>query len=179
MTLAKTARIRREKLLAAAEGYLFFELPEHALASLAAIEDPHRAVYAVNFQKGLALRQLERHQAALEAFQLAQAEDPDQVPLLLAMAWCYKRTNRLMQAISAMEHAYRVAPDQSIVLYNLACYWSLLGNKTQALSWLGRALRMDQSLRKLIPDEHDFDLLRDDPDFEMMVGLPDDISRSK
>jgi tetratricopeptide (TPR) repeat protein len=176
--MVKNARIRREKLLAAAEGYLFFDLPRQALEALDAIADPERAPFAVNYTRGLALRQLGEHQAALEAFQRAQAEDPDHIAMLLAMAWCYKRTDRLARAISALEHAYRVDPSQAIVLYNLACYYALAGDKPQALSWLGRSLRMDKDLRKLIPEEHDFDLLRDDPDFEMIVGLPDDISKS-
>jgi Flp pilus assembly protein TadD len=105
------------------------------------------------------------------------ARDPDNVSLLMAMAWCYKRTDRLDRAIEAMEHAYRVSPKQPIVLYNLSCYWSLAGNKTQALSWLGRALRMDESLRKLIEDEQDFDPLRRDPDFRQLLSLFDEPDR--
>jgi tetratricopeptide (TPR) repeat protein len=176
--MVKNARIRREKLLAAAEGYLFFDLPRQALEALDAIADPERAAFAVNYNRGLALRQLEQNHDALDAFQRAEAEDPDHIPLLLAMAWCYKRTDRLSQSIAALEHAYRVDPTQAIILYNLACYYALAGNKSQALSWLGRSLRMDKDLRKLIPDEHDFDLLREDPDFATVVGLPDDISKS-
>ena len=49
-------------------------------------------------------------------------------------------------------------------------YYSLAGDKTQALSWLGRALRMKSSLRSLIADESDFDPLRDDPDFQYVTG---------
>ena len=89
----------------------------------------------------------------------------------MAMAWCYKRTDQLPKAISAMERAYRIAPQESIVLYNLACYWSLAGNKTQCLSWLGRALRMNTVLLDLIATESDFDPLRHDPDFQHLVNL--------
>jgi len=178
MNTLKSARIRRERLLSAAEGYLMLDMPRQALESLDAIEDPERAPFAYNYQRGMVLRHLERHAEALEYFLRAFDEDPENVSLLLAMAWCYKRTDQLPRAISTMELAYRVAPKQPIVLYNLACYWALAGNKDQALSWLGRSLRMDGELRKLIPEESDFDKLRDDPDFEAMVGLPDDISRS-
>ena len=73
-----------------------------------------------------------------------------------------------------------------VVLYNIACYYSLAGDKAQALSWLGRALRMEtalrkqmteepefgrKSLRELIPDEPDFDQLRNDPDFQYIANL--------
>jgi tetratricopeptide (TPR) repeat protein len=175
--MSKTARGRREKLLTEAEGYLALEMPEHALASLRQIEDPGPAVAKVNFLKGDALRALGRHDEALAALNRAFAEDPDNVPLLFAMAWCYKRIGQLPRAITAMEQAYRIAPKQAVILYNLACYWSLAGNKTQALSWLGRSLRMDASLRKLIDDETDFDPLRGDPDFRMIVGALDEMQR--
>jgi len=55
------------------------------------------------------------------------------------------------------------------VLYNLACYFALASDKVHALSWLGRAIRMESSLRELIPDETDFDSLRDDADFRLIV----------
>jgi hypothetical protein len=89
-----------------------------------------------------------------------------------------------------MEEAYRAHPKVPVVLYNIACYHSLAGDKRQALSWLGRALRMEASLRKLvpddpdlqalalrtslrdlIPDESDFDSLRNDPDFQYLARL--------
>lgn len=176
--MANSARIRRERLLTEAEGYLMLDMPRHALDALDAIADPEREPFDINFQRGLALRSLEQHAEALDAFDKAHVEDPDNISLLLAMAWCYKRTDQLHKAISTMEHAYRVKPTEAIVLYNLSCYWALAANKAQALTWLGRALRLDQSLRQLIPDEHDFDLIRDDPDFETVAGLPDDASRS-
>ncbi|HEY3963020.1 MAG TPA: tetratricopeptide repeat protein [Planctomycetaceae bacterium] len=162
---------RRVKLLTAAEGYTALGMYSHALDSLDKIQNVEGAVFEVSFRRGDALRHLDRHDEALAAFHLAFDENPDSVDLLMAMAWCYKRTNQLPRAITSMEQAYRIAPKESVILYNLSCYWSLAGNKTQSLSWLGRALRMDKALRQLIDDETDFDSLRHDPDFQMLVGL--------
>ncbi|NOX54523.1 MAG: hypothetical protein GXP27_08805, partial [Planctomycetes bacterium] len=50
----------------------------------------------------------------------------------------------------------------------------LAGDKDGALRWLGRALRMDPSLRELIPEETDFDPLRNDPDFRFVAGIDTD-----
>ncbi|MES2789996.1 MAG: tetratricopeptide repeat protein [Planctomycetota bacterium] len=169
--MVKNLRVRRDKLLNAAEGYLMLEMPQHALECLDAIIDPERAQFASNYLRGMVLRQMGDHQAALDAFDVALEEQPEHMSLLLAMAWCYKRTDRLERAITAMEQAYAADPTEPIVLYNLACYWSLAGNKSQALSWLGRALRMDGDLKRLISDEQDFDRLRSDPDFELLVGM--------
>jgi tetratricopeptide (TPR) repeat protein len=159
--------------LGAAEGYLTLEMPQHALRTLREVDDPDQALFAVNFLRGEALRHLERHDEALDAFGRAFAQEPENVGLLMGMAWCYKRSGQLPKAIAAMEQAYRISPKEAVILYNLSCYWSLAGNKTQALSWLGRALRIDQSLRRLIDGETDFEPLRADPDFRMILNAVD------
>jgi tetratricopeptide (TPR) repeat protein len=171
--VSQNSRSRRDRLIAAAEGYLTLDMPQHALRSLREIDDPDQMLFAVNYLRGEALRQMEQYADALEPLGRAFAENPDDVGLLMAMAWCYKRTDQLPKAITAMEQAYRISPKQAVILYNLACYWSLAGNKTQSLSWLGRALRMDRTLRQLIDDESDFDPLRHDPDFNLIVGALD------
>lgn len=162
---------RRARLLAEAEGYVALEMYPQALAALDAIADPSGAEFEIYFQRGDILRHQEQHAQALVWLQRASDLKPDNVDLLMAMAWCYKRTAQLPRAITSMEQAYRIAPQEPIVLYNLSCYWALAGNKTQALSWLGRALRLDKDLRRLIDRETDFDSLRQDSDFLKLIGL--------
>jgi tetratricopeptide (TPR) repeat protein len=168
-------RIRRDRELAAAEGYIALGMYTHALAALDKIVDAEDAAFMLHYQRGDALRHLGRHDEALIALHLAFDEKPDDVNLLMTMAWCYKRTNQLPRAITSMERAYRIAPKEAVILYNLSCYWTLAGNKTQALSWLGRALRMDNDYRRLIDDEPDFDSLRNDPDFQLIVRAIDNV----
>lgn len=168
-------RSNRDRELAASEGYITLGMYTHALASLDKIIDPEDAAFEVNYQRGDALRHLGRYDEALIALHRAFDEKPDDVDLLMTMAWCYKRTNQLPRAITSMERAYRIKPKEPVILYNLSCYWTLAGNKTQALSWLGRALRMDNGYRRLIDDEPDFDLLRNDPDFLLIVRAIDKV----
>ena len=162
----------RERKLEAACGYLELNMPEHALRELDRIADPEAIPFEFNRLRGEALRTASQFEPALEAYARALAEQPEDLSVLMGMAWCYKRTGQLPRAIAAMEQAYRAHPKEPIVLYNLACYFSLGGEKAQALSWLGRALRMESSLRKLISDEPDFDSLRNDPDFQYVTGSP-------
>jgi tetratricopeptide (TPR) repeat protein len=143
---------------------------QHALRELDAIGDPEAAPFEYHRLRGEACRMLEDYDRALAAFAKALVASPDDLDVLMGMAWCYKRSDRLPRAIAAMEEAYRSHPKEPIVLYNIACYYSLAGDKTQALSWLGRALRMKSALRSLIADESDFDPLRDDPDFQYVTG---------
>lgn len=162
-------RIKRQKLLNAAEGYLLLGLCNQALTSLDEIPQDDSETLAVDLLRGEALRSLERHADALEAYNRAFAVTPQDVSLLLAMAWCYKRTSQLPRAITALEQARRIDPGQAIIPYNLACYWSLAGNREEALTCLRRALSQDATLRKLIDNETDFDPLRDDPDFRQII----------
>lgn len=161
----------RDRRLEAARGYLVLDMPDHALRELEAISDRQACAAAWHQLRGEALRQKRDYHQALDAYQQALALAPHDVGILFGMAWCYKRIDRLGGAIRMLERAYQAAPDQAVVLFNLACYHALAGHKEQALSWLGRALRMDASLRRLIPHERDFDGLRNDPDFRFLCGL--------
>ncbi len=171
--MVNSARARRERLLEAARGYLALDMPDHALEQLTAIENPEKCVFDLCQLRGEALRQKEQYKPALAAYSRALAEKPTDVSILMGMAWCYKRIDQLSRSIAAMQQAYRAAPREPIVLYNLACYFALAGKKSQSLSWLGRALRMEKSLSRLISDESDFDRLRDDPDFQFIAGTHD------
>lgn len=165
-----TAR-RRERLLEAARGYLLLEMPEHALQQLRAVRDPQADLFDFHLLRGEALRSLGRCAEALDDFRVCYELEPQNLDILMGLAWCYKRVDCLPQAIAAMQEAYRAHDSEAVVLYNLACYHCLAGNKHQALSWLGRALRMDHNLCKLIDRETDFDPLRHDPDFRHLLEL--------
>ncbi len=161
-----------EKRLEAASGYLMLDMPNHALRELKAISDPEIRSLEFHQLTGEAHRQAERHEEAATAFLLALEKKPNDISLLMALAWCYKRTKQLPKAIAAMEQAYRNNSTEPIVLYNLACYLALAGDRNRALSWLGRAIRMAPDLRKLTKEETDFDQLRDDPGFELITRPP-------
>ena len=169
-------RVRREKLLSAAEGYLELDMAEQALDCLAQISllpdvADLPADHRIDLLRGLALRQLGRHQEAIEVLERADKLKPDQIDTLMALAWCYKRIDRVDRSIELTEKAYEIDPQQAVLMYNLACYFALSGNKQQALSWLGRALRNDPNCRLMVRDEHDFDSLRHDADFQLLINL--------
>jgi Flp pilus assembly protein TadD len=96
---------------------------------------------------------------------------PSNLRVWLALGWCHKRNGRLDLAIEALQQAEEVAPSEAVVPYNLACYWSLAGNKDQALTHLSRAIAMDPEFRDRIGDEPDFDPLRSDPEFRALTEI--------
>lgn len=91
--------------------------------------------------------------------------DPGNTHIHLAMGWCYKRLGQIDRSIEALEDALACEPEDAILHYNLACYWSLAGNIELAVEYLSQAFQLDPSYRDLVADEADFDPIRRDPQF--------------
>lgn len=161
--------VNTARQLEAARGYLMLDMPDHALTELRRLNPDDGHAFDIHSLRAEAYRQKKDHAEALAEFRAADDFSPDDVSVLFGMAWCLKRLDRLPDAIAVMERAYRVEPEEPVTLYNLACYFALAGDKESALSWLGRALRMNVGLKKLIPDEPDFDSLRNDEHFRFIV----------
>ncbi|MEN1679104.1 MAG: tetratricopeptide repeat protein [Planctomycetota bacterium] len=146
-------------------------MPEHALATLQhrgkLVHSSGRACYLL----GETLRELGRHREAL--FPLKRSADlmPEHTHVWLALGWCYKRIGRLDQAIDSLQEALHYEPAEGILHYNLACYWSLAGERSHALDHLAKALDIDSNFRELIPGEPDFDFLRKDLGFQMLTSV--------
>ena len=170
--MSRIIRDRIKRQLDEAEGYLMLELPRRALQILERRADWATMQFEAGFLTGEALRALERYREALKPLEVAAALKPGDVRVAIALGWCYKRTHRLAQAIDALERAERHNPDEPLLHYNLACYWSLAGNASKALDELAVALELEPELRNLIPEESDFDLLRGNPEFERLTVGP-------
>lgn len=165
-------KMPHHRRLESVEGYLLLGMPSHALRELDALRKGGFDSPVVTRTRAEALRDLRRYAEALAEYERLDCSELGDLTTLMGMGWCLKRLDRLDEAIEALQRAYRAHPDEPVVLYNLACYLCLAGDKTQCLSWLGRALRMEPNLRHLIVRESDFDNLREDPDFQFMVADP-------
>ena len=163
-------RIKRQ--LGEAEGYLLLNLPGRALEILEGRTDWATMQFEASLLTGEALRSLERYPEALKPLEQAASLRPGDVGVAIALGWCYKRTHRLAQAIDALDRALRHNPDEALLHYNLACYWSLAGNAPRSLDELAAALDLDPDLRTRIARETDFDALRGNPDFERLTVGP-------
>jgi tetratricopeptide (TPR) repeat protein len=161
-------RIRKQ--LDEAEGYLMLDLPGRTLQILESRSDWLNMQFEASCLKGEALRSMKRYREALRPLEIAAGLRPTDTRVALALGWCYKRTNRLAQAIDSLERALREHPDNALLHYNLACYWSLAGNSSKALDELSTALEFDSELRALIANESDFEKLRGNPAFERLLG---------
>lgn len=170
--MGRIIRDRIKRQLDEAEGYLMLNLPRRAIEILERRADWATMQFEASFLTGEALRSLERYREALKPLEVAASLRPGDIGVAIALGWCYKRTHRLAQAIDALERAERHNPEEPLLHYNLACYWSLAGNPAKALDCLTVALDLDPDLRSLIPVESDFDQLRGDPEFERLTVGP-------
>jgi tetratricopeptide (TPR) repeat protein len=172
--VSKSAKqARHSKIQCEAEGYLELGLARQALGSLARLGDPTGFDPHSLYLWGEALRSLGRYEEALVPLGQGAAADPDNINIWVALAWCYKRTGHLELAIESLESALTAEPAEALLHYNLACYWSLAGDKERTLQYLSQSLGMDPRYRQLVADESDFDPFREDPDFRRICqGKP-------
>ncbi len=183
--VADYQRIIRQQALREAEGYLdlaigFAEqwplsaplrtrLAQRALAALQRLSGIRGQRAHALYLTGQAYRVMHRYHEAVPPLAAAAEIDSENIFIWLALAWCYKRTNRLDLAIESLENALAADAQEAILHYNLACYWSLAGNPTIALRYLAQSFDIDSSLRELVANESDFDPIRDLPDFQSLV----------
>ena len=170
--MAQMVRDRITRRLGEAEGFLMLNLPVRALEILESRADWATMQFEASFLAGEALRALGRFREALRPLEVAAALRPGHVGVAIALGWCYKRTHRLAQAIDALERAGRSAPQEPLIRYNLACYWSLAGNLAAAVDALALALQLDPDLRGRVREEPDFEALRGQPAFERLNAGP-------
>lgn len=168
MTVTNDLTWRR---LAEAEGYLTLGMAAKALSILNSRANWSSMPYEANLLAGLAHRELQDYQSAIVYLEKAARFQPSDPDVALALGWCYKRTNRLAQAIDSLTKAVLANKNEPLLHYNLACYWSLAGNATNAIEHLQKALRLNSSMVNLIEHETDFDAIRTDPVFQALVQL--------
>jgi len=111
----------------------------------------------------------ERHKAR-EAFrravQLAEAEhriNPQNTRVLMHLADCYSMLGEIDRARELLQSTLSAAPPQDVsIMFNAGMVSEQIGEREQALTWIGKALRQGYS-RKLVEDSPSLAKLRTDP----------------
>ncbi|MEK6247495.1 MAG: tetratricopeptide repeat protein [Planctomycetales bacterium] len=167
-------RNRRQQLISQAEGYLELGMVEHALSTIDQLGRSDDLEAHVLFLKGEAFRAARQYKEALKELKRAAKSTPEEIQIWISMGWCYKRTNRTNMAIQSLDQALAIAPGEALIHFNLACYWSLVGNKERALNYLATAFDIDSNYRDLVKDESDLDPIRSDPEFLALTSVLSD-----
>lgn len=184
--MAQIDKIRREKIIRQAEGYLDlimcledrWRLEEPIIQTITGktlkvlddLDSGSGRRSHVAFLRGQAFRVRREFEKAIIAFEESLENDYENIHTHLGMAWCYKRLDKIKLAIQSLDRAVEIEPDNAIILYNLACYWALAGNLTNCCEHLHHALELDNRLRELIEDESDFDSVRSSSEFQSITS---------
>ncbi len=165
--IASPDRIARQ--LERAEGYLLLDMHARALEILQERGDWASRQFEASVLTGLALSRLGRYRDALKPLERAIVLRPGDETVSITLAWCYKRTHHLAQAIDVLERALAGSPQQPLIHYNLACYWSLAGYAERAFPYLSTALQLQPDLLKRLSGDPDLEPLRRYPEYQRLT----------
>lgn len=87
-----------------------------------------------------------------------------------APAFGFFATGEYDKAFDALLKVHEMYPDDSGVLYNLACAESRLGRTTDAIEHLRQSIDDQERFREIAKTDADFDSIRDLPAFKELVG---------
>ena len=102
MTVTNDLTWRR---LSEAEGFLTLGLPQKTLTILDSRTNWSSMPFEANLLAGLAYRELGEYHKAILFLEKSARFQPGNSDVAMALGWCYKRTNRLAQAIDSLTRA--------------------------------------------------------------------------
>ena len=169
------------------EAYYFFARQSFALGKLEQAIDLYEKASEVrpdDYQTPLLVAQsyddlgrLEEGRAARRrGVELAEARlefNPDDVRALYMAANGLVALGERDKGVEWAGRALRIEPHEPMLLYNVACIYSLAGEKAQALDALESSVRNGLSHRGWILHDSNLDALRDDPRFATILALLD------
>src|SRR5881396_3128787 len=95
---------------------------------------------------------------------------PEDVRARIFLANLYAGRKAIEPAVRELELAVTMRPKDSNILYNAACTYGILGQKLEALALLRRAREAGYSNLEWALRDPDLACLRDDPEFQLLVG---------
>ena len=87
-----------------------------------------------------------------------------------ARAMAVYRSGDFEQALALTKQAHEAAPEDSIILYNLACFNAQLGNQDEALAWLEKAVEGGFYAPGKIANDRDLQSLRGEPKYKTVLA---------
>jgi serine/threonine protein kinase/Flp pilus assembly protein TadD len=91
--------------------------------------------------------------------------------ILLASQLAYINEDDADESIRHLQTAVALRPGDANTLYNAACTYGVLGKKAEALETVKKAFAAGYGNRNWAANDSDLDCLRDDPEFQKLVGM--------
>ena len=125
--------------------------------------------YILLYNKGLALARLGEARAAVKAYNKALNIKPDDHAALNNKGLVLARLGDFDNAIAAFNQALRIKPYEHSPLYNKACVYGLRNKPYKAITWLEKAIILNEDYREIAKIEPAFDSIRQNPDFQALI----------
>lgn len=110
---------------------------------------------------------------AADKFERLAASNPASGEAWLQLGNCYYEIKQPAKAIEPYKRALDLGQGAiENTAYNIGCCYALSGDKENAFKWVEKALAMRFEDRSLIQRDTDLTILRDDPRFKKLAGLP-------
>ena len=97
--------------------------------------------------------------------------NPDDVRACILAANAHSKLHETEPALEFARRSLELDPDDAMILYNVACTYSMLGKPDDALSCLERAIDGGFGHREWIEHDSDFDSIRDTPRFQAILRV--------
>jgi tetratricopeptide (TPR) repeat protein len=158
-----------QRLVDQCDGWLDLRCPERALKLVGPV-----VASPAGRSIGLSLRiranaRLGNYPEALEDLADLRSDHPTNDWIDLTEAWCRRRNDDLAGAIRCTDQLIARDSRHHIARFNRACYLALDGDKDAAIDELSMACGLNPDCRTLAIDEPDFDSLRTDERFRLLL----------
>ena len=95
---------------------------------------------------------------------------PSYVECLMLLGNAYTANGMYEKGLKVDLKLARLRPNDPLVHYNLACSYSLLGRRDQALESLGEAVNLGYNDLHHLENDSDLDSLRDDEEYLILIN---------
>jgi tetratricopeptide (TPR) repeat protein len=106
---------------------------------------------------------------ALEDLNKAAQLDPKNPYIYHMRAWAHNGLGNKRQTLEDFDKSLKLAPNNSWTYWNIATYYALIGEKEKSISALGKAIRINSTLKQKAKTDKSFQLLWNDVDFRKLV----------
>ena len=134
--------------LAAAEGYLFFGLPDEAIWELDRVHPVLQETSVVLRMRIRALLHMKRWEEAESLSCKGNAAYPDEEEFTVQRVFALDQLNQGGQAVQVLLAAPHWLRRTGILHYNLACYEARLGDLAKARQCIRAAIQINSSFKK-------------------------------
>jgi transcriptional regulator GlxA family with amidase domain len=144
--------------------------PESFNSSKYALLNPQLDAHGRSLQMALIDLSIGNVDAAIDTYRALVAQNDKDSAAWMGLGSALHTAKRYREAIAAYEHAMKSPSERGRALFNMACAWSLSGDREKAIDAAAKAVEAGFRTRHFF--EHDDDLapLRDDPRFQALVA---------